>query len=392
MIQHSIAKSSDRSGPHLLDITMFWSPSGGGVSRYLRSKHAWIEQHTHWRHTIVAAGPATSETQGIGAVPLPFSGGYRFPLHRAAGARAIVRHRPDLIEVGDPYRFAWSALDAGQQLGVPTAAFYHSNLDALSDHRLTRALRPVVRRYLHHLYHQFDAVFAGSQWSAETLRGIGLNNVVLQPLGVDCSIFNPNARDETWRSELGYSASDIVLLYAGRFAPEKNLHQLSDAVGKLGAPFVLVTIGDGPRRPSGARVRVLPYQSSPTELARALASADLFVHAGDQETFGLAPLEALACGTPAIMRARAGLLDLIDNRAAIGVVSDGAGVLADMIASVAPHAESLRAAARARALEFDANLTFSRLLSRYTALCSAPQQRDAESNEERYAARATDGI
>lgn len=365
---------------------MFWSASGGGVARYIRSKRDWLQQHSHWRHTIVAPGPSTGETVGIDALPLPFSGGYRFPLLRAAAAQAIVRQQPDVIEAGDPYRLAWSALDAGQRLGVPVAAFYHSNLDALTDHKLTRATRPLVRRYLRHLYGHYDAVFAASHWSADTLRGLGLDNVFYQPLGVDCNLFHPRLRDSQWRRELGCTESDVVLLYAGRFAPEKNLDLLAAAVGQLGPPFVLIAVGDGPRPPSGARVRVVPYLTEPTDLARALASADVFVHAGDQETFGLAPLEALACGTPVVARARGGLLDLIDGRAAVGVDLDGAAPMADAIASIAPIAESLRAAARRRALDFDADRAFSRLLTRYTALSVSARIGDAEPNEERYAA------
>lgn len=386
MAESVTGSARTRSGPHLLDITMFWSPSGGGVARYVRGKRAWLAKNSQWRHTIIAPGPSTPDTVGIGALPLPFSGGYRFPLRRASATRAIIRQRPDVIEVGDPYRFAWSALDAGQHLGIPVAAFYHSNIDALTDHRLTRALRPLVRQYLHHLYRQYDAVFAASQWSAETLRDLGLDNVIHQPLGVDCNLFHPGQRDPHWRRELGCSDTDIVLLYAGRFAPEKNLDQLARAVDRLGARFALIAIGDGPRPPHGARVRVVPYQSEPAKLARALASADLFVHAGDQETFGLAPLEALACGTPVVARARAGLTDLIDGRAAIGVVDDGAAAFAEVISTVAPRAESLRDAARQRALEFDSDRAFSRLINRYTALCVSANVRNAGPNEEPYAA------
>lgn len=373
-------------GLHLLDITMFWSGSGGGVARYIRSKRAWLNKHSNWRHTIVAPGPSTTETCGISAPPIPFSGGYRFPLLRNSAARTIMSQQPDLIEVGDPYRFAWAALDAGQRLGIPVAAFYHSNLDALTDHRLTRAVRPAVRRYLRHLYRQYDSVFAASRWSADTLRNLGVDNVVLQPLGVDCALFHPQRRDDQWRRELGFADSDVLLLYAGRFAPEKNLDQLAAAVARLGAPFVLVAIGDGPRPPSGARVRLLPYHSEPLQLARALASADLFVHAGDQETFGLAPLEALACGTPAVVRARGGLRDLIDGNAAVGVEQDGCDALAETIRDVALHAGSLREAARRRAGEFDADRSFSQLIKRYTALRFATQFDVERSGEERYAA------
>lgn len=382
----SMQGASSLAPPHLLDITMFWSPRSGGVARYLRSKRDWLEANSQWRHTIMAPGPPTAETSRIAALPLPFSGGYRFPFRRAATARAIVRQQPDLIEVGDPYRCAWAALDAGQRLGIPVVAFYHSNVDALSQHFLPRALHGPVQHYLRHLYRQFDTVFAPSHWAAEALRDLGLDNVVLQPHGVDCDVFHPRQHDAAWRQELGLAASDIVLIYTGRFAAEKNLDRLAAAVDRLGAPYQLIAIGDGPRPPRGGRLRVSPYQPDAAAVARALASADIFVHAGDQETFGLAALEALACGTPVIARACGGLTDLIDGRAAIGVERDDVGAFADAISAMAPVAGTLREEARRRALEFDANLAFSRLLNRYTALCFSARPSDAQPNEERYAA------
>lgn len=386
MGQLSMQDASGATPPHLLDITMFWSPRSGGVARYLRSKRDWLQANSHWRHTIMAPGPATAETRRIAAVPLPFSAGYRFPLRRAAIARSIVRQQPDLIEVGDPYRCAWSALDAGQRLGIPVAAFFHSNADALSQRFLPRAFQGLVQRYLNHLYRNFDTVFAPSHWAANALRGLGLDNVVLQPHGVDCNVFHPRQHDAAWREELGFASSDVVLIYAGRFASEKNLHRLTAAVDRLGAPYQLVAVGDGPRPPKGARVRILPYQPDSTALARALASADMFVHAGDQETFGLAALEALACGTPVIARACGGLTDLIDGRVAVGVERGDVSAFADAISAVAPGAAGLRDAARRRALEFDSNLAFSRLLKRYAALCFTGRPSDAELKEERYAA------
>jgi alpha-1,6-mannosyltransferase len=307
-------------------------------------------------------------------------------LRRTATARAIARHQPDLIEVGDPYRCAWAALDAGQQLGVPVAAFYHSNAEALAKQWLPRASQRWVRHYLRRLYRRFDAVFAPSHWAADSLRDLGLDNVVLQAHGVDCSLFDPRRHDSMWRRELGCAPSDIVLLYTGRFAAEKNLDRLTAAVDRLGAPYLLIAIGDGPRPPRGARLRVLPYQSDGMALARALASADVFVHAGDQETFGLAALEALACGTPVIARACAGLTDLIDGRSAIGVERADADAFAHTIAAVAPIAATLRSEARHRALEFDANHAFSQLLNRYTALCFSARPGNAAPKKERYAA------
>ena len=59
MGQLSVKGASGLEPPHLLDITMFWSPRSGGVARYLRSKRDWLKANSQWRHTIMAPGPAT---------------------------------------------------------------------------------------------------------------------------------------------------------------------------------------------------------------------------------------------------------------------------------------------------------------------------------------------
>src|SRR5206468_12181937 len=134
---------------------------------------------------------------------------------------------------------------------------------------------------------------------------------------------------------LGLSPAARVLVYAGRFAPEKNLRLLIGAVELLGPPYVLVLIGSGPAvPPASPRVRVLPYQRSEFMLAGALAAADVFVHAGDQETFGLALLEAMACGTPVVARSASGLAELLTPDASVGVRTGTAMAFAEAIRSL----------------------------------------------------------
>ena len=108
---------------HIVDTTMFWSATGGGVRRYLLAKHDWLARRAGWRHTIaVPGGDAAPGRARLPALPLPGSGGYRLPLRRAAVARVLRDLRPDLIEAGDPYRVAWSALDEGRSLAIPVVA------------------------------------------------------------------------------------------------------------------------------------------------------------------------------------------------------------------------------------------------------------------------------
>jgi alpha-1,6-mannosyltransferase len=353
--------------PHLLDATMFWSAAGGGVGRYLRDKRRWLQAHSHWRHTLVVAGAGGDVT--VRGLPIPASGGYRFPLERRRATRQIAALAPDLIEAGDPYLLAWAALDAGQQLGVPTVAYCHSNIIEMAARVAGSPARSPARLYLRRVYRDFDAVFAASRWMTAELRELGLDNVVHQPLGVDLATFNPARRSADWRRRHGVPDDAIVLVYAGRFAAEKNMPVLAALPARLGPRFVLIAIGAGPQPPHGPRVRVLPYVGDPVELATALASADVFVHAGEQETFGLGPLEALACGTPLVVPARAGLLEIVDGDAAIGVGGATPQALCEgVLTALDGDRERRRFAAARYGLAFDANRAFAGLLARYSVL------------------------
>ena len=80
---------------------------------------------------------------------------------------------------------------------------------------------------------------------------------------------------------------------------------------------------------------MLPFIAEPMQLARVLASADAFVHAGDQETFGLSVLEAMACGTPVVVRAAEGLGELVDDSVGVAVTATaGADDFAQAIAGL----------------------------------------------------------
>ena len=316
---------------HLVDTTMFWSPTGGGVRRYLQTKHDWLAGQPRWRHSIAVPQVAGSDagTATLPSIALPASGGYRLPLRRAAIARVLAGLAPDLIEAGDPYRVAWAARDAAQRLGIPAVAYCHSNIVAMArlagGRRFGASAARWAERYARHVYAGFDLVLAPSRRMTAHLGDWGVERVACQPLGVDTAVFRPSARVADFRARHGWPEAARVLVYAGRFAPEKHLDVLADAVGRLGAPYLLLAVGAGPAPPpAGDRVVVRPFVASASELAAVLASADAFVHAGDQETFGLSVLEAMACGTPAVVRDAEGLGELAGADVAIAV-KDGTG-------------------------------------------------------------------
>ena len=361
---------------HLVDATMFWSPSGGGVRRYLLTKHAWLAGRADWRHTLAVPqldGEA-ADAATLPSWPLPFSKGYRLPLNRRAMANVLASLQPSLIEAGDPYRVAWAVRDAARQCGIPAVAYCHSNLEAMA--RLAggkllggQAAR-WARHYLRHLYAGFDLVLAPGRGMCEHLAEAGIGRVACQPLGVDTQTFRPSADREPWRAAHGIAPGERLLVYAGRFAAEKHLDVLAGAILLLGAPYRLLCIGAGPKPPPASeRVQTLAFVSSTSELAAALGAADAFVHAGDQETFGLSALEAMACATPAVVRGSEGLGEMVDPSCGIAVGAGTPAAFAEAIGQLFDgDMAQLRAGARRRAERSDWNQVLPSLLAHYGRL------------------------
>jgi alpha-1,6-mannosyltransferase len=366
---------------HLIDATMFWSPSGG-VRRYITAKRRWMTRHTTWRHTVATPLPDSRSSLRMPSLPLPGSGGaYRLAWGRDASARKLCDAVPDLIESADPYGLAWASLDAARARNVPAVAFCHSNLERLAalaaGERWGGAARRAARRYAAHLYGQFDLVLAPSRAMVEHLAEWRVGEAVHQPLGVDSAVFHPARRSERWRASLGLPGDARLLVYAGRFAPEKNLAVLAGAVQRLGPRYWLLAVGGGPTPPSGRHVIVLPTINEPALLATVLASADLFVHAGTQETFGLSVLEAMACATPVVCSAAEGLAENVDTTVGFGVHDTSIENFADAISCTFERGlPELGASARRRAQACDWDHVLPRLWQHYgQAFANASQRR-----------------
>jgi len=340
----------------LVDTTMLYAPRSGGVRRYLNSKRAWLGTNRPGvSHTLVVPGARDAyDGQGrvsIYAAPLPFGDGYRWPVVKQAWMERLVRQRPDIIEAGDPYTPGLAALRAGATLGVPVVGFCHTDLGALAALHIGEwAEKPVQKRWAA-IYGQFDQAVAPSQFIAGRLIEAGVTNAIGLPLGVDVDMFHPGRADPAGlRARLGLTAHHRILVFAGRPAREKRLDVLVEAVERLGEPYVLLLIGAGGAAPPSDRVICMDYQRDPQALAAVLASCDAFVHANDNEPFGLVVLEAMACGLPVIGIAAGGVAESVDaSVGALSAVSE-AGAFAEAIESVFSRgAMALGQAARRRA-------------------------------------------
>jgi alpha-1,6-mannosyltransferase len=168
-----------------------------------------------------------------------------------------------------------------------------------------------AKAYIRALYNHFRCTFVSSVGLAHVLKEWGIENIVLNELGVDTEIFHRLADKRDTRIAQRIPDDRFLLLYVGRLAPEKNVKTLFEAFENLHnrrpGRFHLLVVGDGPQRDHLRELQETTnsvswrrYCSDKPALAKIYRTADLFVHPGVQETFGLVALESQACGTPVV--------------------------------------------------------------------------------------------
>jgi alpha-1,6-mannosyltransferase len=353
---------------HVVDATLFYSPTSGGVKRYLLAKHEWMGTHTTWRHSLLVPGESRSHAPGdistIAGPLIPGAFNYRLPLNPVRWSRAIDALEPDLIEIGDAFHPAWAAANVASRRGIPLIAFYHSNFPQLAGRRLGPGVQRFIEWYVRLTYERCGQVLAPSRYMCEYLHDIGVKHAAVQPLGVDVDTFSPERRGRDLPGELNLPRGTRLLVFAGRFSAEKNIPVLTSALRRLGSPYHLLLIG-GDQAARDGNVTRIPYCRDNRELASYFASADAFVHAGVHETFGLVILEAMACGRPVVAMRAGAIPELVDD--SVGMLADphgdpevAAANLAGAIADVYQRdLDVLGAAARRHVV---ANYSWSRAL------------------------------
>ena len=383
----------------LCDLTQFYSPHSGGVKRYVHEKIAYVQAGKVDENVLIIPGPKTevvevdrSRIYSIHSPLLSRTSRYRALLNLRAVERVLERERPDLIEVGDPYQTAWKAIASGRAFRIPVVGFYHSHFPEAYLRSAARYLGVTAtefamehaRRYVARLYNNFAATLVPSRPLAQLLRSWGVHRTREVDLGVNTLVFHPDAGDATaTRALLRVPPERLLLLYVGRLAPEKNFQTLLDTFElletKCPGRFHLLVIGEGAERErlrrkieNEAKISWIPYCTDSAELARYYRAADLFVHPGIQETFGLVTLESQACGTP-VVGIRGSYMDRIILHEQEGwALENTPEALADAIVDLSARdltALGLSAVARAR-LRYAWPGVFDRLFSIYREVCA----------------------
>lgn len=210
---------------------------------------------------------------------------------------------------------------------------------------------------------RFDRVVTTTHFAAQEFARIGVPTEHV-PLGVDLEQFRPLTRSP--------SGGIPLLVLCSRLSREKRPDLAVDALRVMhhgGSPARLVIAGSGPlaaslrRRARGLPVELVGHLADRSAIAALLEAADVVLAPGPVETFGLAALEALACGTPIVAASTSAVAELVEGDAGRRARPEPPALAAAVASLLAVPEAERRAAARARAESFPWSRTTDTMLS-----------------------------
>ena len=350
----------------VVQVANFYGPRSGGLrtavdrlgAEYCAAGHQvfLIVPGRHTAHTRLSTGVVRIT---VPATLIPLTGGYRAVLPGPVRSLLEVL-RPDTLEVSD--RLTLRSLGRwGSEHGATTVMISHERLDRLAGQVLPRRTAQKFADFANRrTAADYDTVVCTTGFAREEFDRIGATNTVTIPLGVDLETFHPSRRSALVRQRWA-APTQILLVHCGRLSVEKRADRSIDAVAELrgvGIEARLVVVGDGPLRArlqrQAARLPIdfTGFISDRHTVAALLASADVALAPGPHETFGLAALESLACGTPVVVSRTSALGEIITADSGALADNDPAAIAEAVTAVVSRPEEHRRSCARRRAEMF----------------------------------------
>ena len=244
----------------------------------------------------------------------------------------------DLIHTTDAFFcYARTATRFGRRHGTPLVSSIHTNTPEYARITITKLLERAFghgvayraandvlalpnlasamleRRLTRHLEQVTLAL--GSYAGAPDPRFDGRASGVSLRRGLDRALFNPQRRDRAWfEDRFGLPSGQLIAMYAGKLNAGKNVPLLVpviEAARRAGASVHLFCAGAGTER-AALETALGPALTcagplDQAELARAYASADLFLFPSVIDEAGNAAVEAMASGLPALLAAGSGV-------------------------------------------------------------------------------------
>jgi alpha-1,6-mannosyltransferase len=320
------------------------------------------DEDLSWGRRITLAGPM-----------VPGSGGYRV-LADLRRVRAVLDAlEPDRLEISDRLTLRVLGLWASVA-GVPSTVIAHERVDGV-----LRAFSPLgergarlaADRHNATTAQRFDRVVTTTGFAAQEFARIGIPTDHV-PLGVDLERFRPAPRPQTGPRTGPQTGGVPLLVLCSRLSREKRPDLAVEALRvlhRVGCPARLVVAGSGPlgaslrRRARGLPVELVGHLADRSSVAGLLGSADVVLAPGPVETFGLAALEALACGTPVVAASTSAVAELVGGGAGRSARPEPVALAAAVASVLAVPEAHRRQASRTRAESYPWSRTTNAMLA-----------------------------
>lgn len=295
---------------HLCLVTETYLPEVNGVANSLQRLLSHLNSDV-FRVSIIRTSPKVDYPQAANEIWVRGLSVPQYPdiqLGLPAGQRIRRAWRedpPDIVYVATEGMLGASAVAQARYMAVPVISAFHTNFHRYSGYYGMGWIHTAVMMWMRRFHNRTDATLVPSRAMVKELTAEGIDRVEWLPHGVDCEHFTPNLRSQHLRRAWA-SHDEIVLLYVGRLAAEKNLRvalEAAEVARKGGFNIRMVVVGEGPLRQELETLyphAVFTGVKTGDELARHYASADVFLMPSQTETFGLVTLEAMASGLPVV--------------------------------------------------------------------------------------------
>ena len=320
---------------------------------------------------VVVDGSITRVQLRRGRVKFPLDGHHEFDLlflrHYPRILQLVRDFSPNALHITGPSDVGILGALVAHKLNVPLAASWQTNLHQFARCRVSKLLSSWPRNLsaklaaatelaVFHAAARFYKIprllFAPNSELVELLGKATGKPCFLMSHSVDTEVFSPAFRERP-------AGGPFRIGYVGRLTPEKNVRFLAqlekDLLASGHRDFRIVLIGEGSEEKwLRENMRHAEFRGWLTgmNLSREFANMDAFVFPSETDTFGLAVLEALASGVPAVVARRGGPAYTVEHGKS-GFIADRfdefASLLTLLMTQPGLH-DSMRREARERAL------------------------------------------
>lgn len=367
-----------------------YKPHVSGVTNYVHLHKQAFERAGHEVYVFTFGDDDTHVTEPrilrSPGVPLADTGFYLSLRYKTEHRKLL--QTMDVVHVHHPFLSGRLALNYCRSARIPIIFTNHSRYDLLAHAYLPlmpdEVSHSLLQAYMPDFCESIDLVISPSPSMEKILRELGVkSHIEVIPNGVDLRKFR-EAKPFP-RSQFGFTEHEILLVYAGRIAPEKNLSFLLKCfagITQVIPNVYLLMVGGGKKQFEeevqnlivhlGIANRVhstgmIAYEDIPSYLSM----CDLFVTTSVSETFGMSTVEAMAAGLPIMGIHSTGTSDIVeDGKTGLLSTEEAAAFTAKLTyLSLHPSLRKQMGRAACEASEqYDIERTAKILLGNYTRL------------------------